>query len=218
VVLYFVSINHHFIAYPNIFNFSRNPNTDALVNDIIPGQSSGFMNDVSMEFPEQYKLPLNSLGERDENLRTENNFSSDEEMTKYYREEYTFEQDAALIRSLTTEGQKVPVISSQEIPLLMQAGRKPFFYTFPLLVGRPMKLRTFPTDEIWSKENLEGAVKQMDDEKPEYIFVQRIFLNTPLPQFYYFQYYAVVQLMDYVQRYYEPLREGQYLMAMKRRL
>jgi len=53
--------NHHFTSYPNVFNFSRNPMIDPLVAETLPTGGSYFDHKVR-DYPEELKLPVNSLG------------------------------------------------------------------------------------------------------------------------------------------------------------
>ena len=53
----------------------------------------------------------------------------------FYKKEFNFEKDAALIDRLTGPDERVALISSFETKILMQAHRKPFFYYFPMVVS-----------------------------------------------------------------------------------
>ena len=209
IVLFSIGGNLRFRTYPNIFNLSRNPNVDPRFPSCI--------NTFSRNFPEWYKLPVNSLGQKFEDLRTEKDFRSDDELKKYARQEFNFDKDAQLIRALTPEGSRVAVISSQETLFLIQARRKPFFYVFPLIASRPMRMRTYLVDEFFSKENFFKTIDQLENLKPQYIFVQKVLLNRVVPSGYFFDYQGIVNLMMYVWGRYEPYQDGYYLMAMKRR-
>ena len=208
------ALNPHFLNYPNALNLSKNPVTDSLV----PAASGqGMINSVDLNYPAQLKLPVNSVGQVDEDLRTDKDFMSDSQLREYVRQEYDFSQDAALIRSLTSADDKVALLSSQEIPILMQAKRKPFFYVFPLLVSRSMRARTFPENELYTQENLSKTIEQLASLRPQYVFVQKVLLTKHLPQSYYFQYSGIIQIMQYLWQNYVPYQEGKYLVALKRK-
>lgn len=209
IVFFSMVINPHFRTYPNIFNVSKNPNIDPRFPSI--------MNKDAIHFPEWYKLPVNSLGEKFEDFRTESDFKTDQDLKEYIRKEFNFDKDSQLIRALTPEGSRVAVISSNEMLFLIQSRRKPFFYIFPLICSRPMRIRTFPDDQIFTKENLLKTMYQLENQAPKYIFVQKILLNRNIPSGYFFDYQGISNLMHYVLDRYEPYQDGYYLMAMKRR-
>ena len=146
------------------------------------------------------------MGQTDEDLKTEDDFKSDEELVDYYHKEFDFSQDAALIARLTPPDGKAAVMSSFDMKLLMQANRKPFFYCFPLLVERPMRMRNFPSTHLHTIARLERTLKQIEEEKPEYIFMERIFLINQVSQDFYYWSSDIIALINYVRVYYEPYR------------
>jgi hypothetical protein len=213
---YALFTNHNFMCYPNAFSFSRNPMTDPVVAQRL---STGlpYFNHLFVETPEQLKLPANSLGEKDEKLYFEKDFNSDDMMVSYYSREADFKEDAALIAQLTPKDAKVPVISSFEIKMLMQADRAPFFYYFPLVISRPMHMRMFPVTSMYTVKHFKKTIGQLEGARPEYIFLERIFLERNVPQAYYENDPALMALLDYVFKNYAPAAQGKYLVAMKRK-
>ncbi len=213
---YALFTNHNFMSYPNIFNFSRNPMTDPVVAQRLP-TGAYYFNHLFVDTPDVLKLPVNSLGDKDEKIYLEKDFNSDDMLVSYYGNEADFKEDAALIARLTPPDAKVPLISSFEIKMLMQADRTPFFYYFPLVISRPMYMRTFPVSSMYTVKHSAKIIHQLEEAKPEYIFVERIFLERNVPQAYYENDPAFMALLDYVLKHYESVQTGKFLAAMKRK-
>ncbi len=216
VAVYALVTNHLFIAYPNIFNFSRNPMVDLKVSQIPPGRVSYF-NHLFREYPDAFKLTLNSLGETTEDLWMEKDFQSDEDLKAYYRKEFDFIQDALLIDRLTLPQEAVALISSFEVKMLIQANRKPFFYYFDLVNSRPLRMRMFVVPNYFTVDATQRTLNQLIQAKPEYVFMERIFLNRQVPRAYYHDSQGIMEVIDYVNDNYSPTAFGQYLVAMKRK-
>ena len=138
---YALVTNHNYVSYPNIVNLSRNPLVDPWVVNPLPDGRSYF-NHLFSQLPVDTRLPFNSLGETDEKLRSEKDFAGDEDLRKYYTREFDFSQDARLIDDLVPPQEKVALVSSFETKILMDARRQPFFYYVPLVISRPMHMRT----------------------------------------------------------------------------
>lgn len=213
---YALFTNHNFISYPNLFNFSRNPMTDMRVAQRLP-TGNFYFNHLFVQTPQELRFQANSLGQRDEKFKFENQFNSDDMVVAYYSKESDFSEDAALIRRLTPKNAKVPVISSFEIKILMQADRAPFFYYFPLVISRPMDMRTFPVSSLYTVGHLKKTIGQLENAKPEYIFMERIFLNKEVPADYFYNDPAFMEIMSYVHTNYLPQDTGKFLVAMKRK-
>jgi hypothetical protein len=216
VSFYSLLTNHNFISYPNMFNASRNPVTDFRVAQRLPtGQL--YFNHLFVQTPQELRFSANSLGQRDERFKFENEFNSDDMVVSYYSKESDFSVDAELIRKLTPRNAKVPVISSFEIKILMQADRAPFFYYFPLVISRPMDMRTFPVSSLYTVGHLTKTIGQLEGAKPPYIFMERIFLNREAPAQYFYNDPAFMEILKYVHTYYSEESVGKYLAAMKRK-
>jgi len=214
--VYALTTNHNYISYPNMFNFSRNPMVDLTVAQRFPDRQ-GYFNHLVKSMKEEDKLPVNSLGDTVEDIRTEDDFKSDRELKEYFRREFDFSDDAKLIRSLTVEGQRTAVLSSFETKILMQARRPPFFYHLPLLTSQPMRLRAYPADAAHSPNFLEDTLRQLEENKPEYVFMERVFLQDKIPASYQESNASIVAIAAYVRGYYAPGPRGKYLVAMKRK-
>jgi hypothetical protein len=207
--------NHFFLSYPNIFNFSANPIVAPAVKPVIKNMDYYFDN-IPRSMPESFKLPVNSLGETDEDLKIETDFKSDAQLKDYFDSEFAFKEDAALIDRLTPPGQSVPLISSFETRLLMQADRKPFFYYFPMIDSRPMRMRMFPFTSLWTTDRLAVMIKQLEQSKPPYVFMERIMLTSQVPRVYENLYPEMFYILSYLESHYQPYQYGQYLVALKR--
>jgi hypothetical protein len=205
--------NHHYLSYPNMFNFSRNPMVDPLVAEELPDRKSYLFHKV-WDIPENLKLPLNSLGQKDEGLRRD--FATDDELKAYYHQENNFSDDTQLIQSLTGPQEPVALIGSYEIEMLMQSNRKPLFYYFSMTFSRPLRMRNFGAAEIFTHGQLKKLIGQLQGAPSPYVFMERIFLNRNVPAEYYHDNPGLMGLLDYVNNHYQPYRYGKFLVALKR--
>ncbi len=188
VAAYALVTNHNFLSYPSLLNLSRNPLTDPLVSQALPP------------------------------IYTQWTFSWDDQLKEFYEKTLDFTKDAQLIQSLTDAHIKVPVISSFEIKILMQANRRPFFYHFPLLVPQVLSLNAWAVSGLYTTEYLKETIAQLEDEKPQWIFLQRIYLNLEnIPKHFEYYFPSLLSLLRYVHANYSPATEGEYLVAMKRK-
>lgn len=136
---------------------------------------------------------------------------------KAYKEEFDFEKDAALIRKLTGVQDRVALISSFETKILMDAGRKPFFYYFPLIESNHMKLASFRGTYLHTYARMQKTIAQLQEGKPEYIFVEKKLFRRQLPKEYYQYFQTLNILVSYLEENYVAADEGLYLMAVKRK-
>ncbi len=221
VILSFYALwtNQNFLAYPNLMSFSRHPLTDNLVIQRFPDRQ-GYFNVMYKNTKEDDKLPVNDLNQTQEDMRVEDDFKDDRELAQFYQSRADFAQDASLIDRLTGPQERVALISSFETKILIQANRPPFFYDFPMLSSRPMTFRSFPSDAAHSLNYLDNTIKALEDRKPDYVFMERIFLQNTLPASYYDhgnrRLTRVLSIIDYIRAHYQPYATGQYLVAMKR--
>ena len=175
-----------------------------------------YFNHLFRDFEPQLKLPVNSLGGTKEELLAESDFADDAALVHYYRKNSRFTKDAALIASLTARSDEVPLISSFEVAMFMQADRKPFFYYFPLLISRPMTMRCFSACSIYTTDQLARTINKFEEEKPPYVFMERIYMAHEIPQAYVFRFPSLIPLVNYVRSHYTPVAQGEYLVALKR--
>ncbi len=216
VCLYALFTHHNFVAFPNIFNVSSKPMIDPLVAEVPEGRKSYF-NHLFISYPDAFKLPRNSVGETDEQLVTEKDFKSHEDLKEFYRREFDFTKDARLIDGLVPPDGKVALISSFETKILIQAKRKPFFYYFEMVNSRPRRMRIFVVTHLYTVDNLQRTLSQLEAEKPEYIFLERIFLAKQIPQAYLYDSMNLTMLLEYVFAHYEHFKDGEFLAALKRK-
>ncbi len=218
VSIYALATNHNYLAYPNLLNVSRNPLIDRLVAQRLP-DGVPYFNHLWSQYLETVKLPKNSLGETFEDLRIEESFSSQEDLKAYFRRAFDFTEDALLIQKLTSVRERAALISSFDVKILMQANRRPFFYYFPMVISRPMRLRMFGVTSMYTTEAFKKTIRQLETEAPEYIFLERIYLSpkSEVPRFFNYQTPALLALIDYVKEHYEFYSDGKYLVAMKRK-
>jgi hypothetical protein len=208
--------NHLWISYPSIFNQSRHSMVDPKV--ALPlSNGKPYFNHLFREYPASMLLSANNTGNKNGALLSEENFISDEQLVLYYRKASDFSQDALMISRLTSPWQKVPVISSFETKILMQSNRKPYFYYFPLMISRPMDMSSWAAVSIYTKTQLRKVLLGLEKDKPEFIFIERIFLLNQVPQAYAFQYPALIELLRYVNQYYQIHEQGKYLVALRRK-
>lgn len=136
---------------------------------------------------------------------------------KAYKEEFNFEKDAELIRKLTGAQDRVALISSFETKILLDAGRKPFFYYFPLVESNHMKLASFRGTYLHTYARMQKTIAQLQDEKPEYIFIEKKLFRRQLPKEFYQYFQTLNILVSYLEENYVAADEGLYLMAVKRK-
>ncbi len=127
-------------------------------------------------------------------------------------------QDAALIQDLTDPSQRVPLLSSFEVKILMQAKRKPYFYYFPIFQSDAMRMLQFRGTYIHTHSRMKKIVQALETDRPPLIFVEKKFFNGSIPAVYYRRFQTLMMLMSYCHQKYEPYKEGKYLMALKRKI
>ncbi len=209
--------NYQYAAHPNVFNASRNPMVDKRTAYPLPDGRAYFFHKDLWWLKDEQKLTLNSLGTKQERIFWEWDVPNHVMLKDMYRQEFDFSIDAALIRSLTKEKEKVALISSFEIEMLIQARRRPFFFQFPLIESRALTMRTFPQTVMLSKPSMQRTLNDLKQYKPPYIFMEKIFLNRDVPAHYHVDLQELMAVLDFVNTQYEPHQAGQYLVAMKRK-
>jgi len=207
--------NQMYLAYPNILNLSSHPLTDVTVAQPLP-DGRPYFNHLFRNFNPDLKLPFNSLGSTQEEFLGESDFPNDQALIDYYRKNSSFTKDADMIASLTAHSQEVPLISSFETEILMQAKRKTFFYYFPLIISRPMTMRSFEVCSLYTSDQLAKTLDKFEKEKPPYVFLERIYMVSQVPKSFLFEYPSLIPLINYVRTHYVPVQDGEYLVALKR--
>ena len=205
-------INPQFAGYPNVFNSFRHYASQGLNVLSLPDGKAYFNHGVISTA----RIPAaNSLGEMDERLPTETDFKNTEDLKNFFRQEFDFTADAKLIDSLTAPNDKVALISSFDVRILMQARRRPFFYHYPVFLSRPMRMHAFAVPAIYTVDQIKRTIAQMESERPEYIFIERIYSkeNTVFAD----STNALQWLLLYVHTHYDPVAQGRFLVALQRR-
>jgi len=215
--LYCLMTTRWFTGYPNLLSFSRNPVVDSRTSFRVGPKQVPYFHQLLADFPESFKLPVNSLGEKDEQLKFEKDFVDDDALKSYYARQTAWPEDTALIRRLTPIGGKAAVLSSFELLFLQRADRKPFFYYFPLINSRPLTVRNFMVTYSFCYPQLQKVLDQLEAQKPPTIFMERIFLTPQVPQAYFYEFDDLIILLRYILSNYEPAEVGKYLVAMKLR-
>ena len=82
-----------------------------------------------------------------------------------------------------------------------------------------MTFRTFPpfADAPRTPDFLSDTIKEFEDRRPEYVFMEKVFLQDTFPAVYQEDNARVLAVVDYVRSHYQPFEQGQYLVAMKRK-
>ncbi len=212
---YALATTHLFIAYPNILNWSRNPYTDPLTAMPLK-DGRPYFHHLFRDIPAPFRFDKNIFGQTGDGLASEADFASDGALVDYYRQASDFSRDVLLIQKYTAPGQRVALVSSFEIKMLMDAARKPYFYYFPLIISRPMTMPALAKTSIYTKGQMKKTLDALERDRPEYIFMEKMFTVRPLPDYFYREYTAFLLLTDYVLKHYQPVDGGQYLVALKR--
>ncbi len=135
---------------------------------------------------------------------------------RLYQSQFHFDQDAAMIGRLTQASDPVAMVSSFETKILLEADRKPFFYYAPLAGSVRMDANTFNATSVITQARLENTVRQLQEQAPGYIFVEKKLLGQMPPEFArYFP--GMFGLLEYVAQHYEPAEQGMYLTAMRKK-
>ncbi len=129
---------------------------------------------------------------------------------RFYQKGFDLPDDAALIRRLTAPGDPVALISSFETKILMQAGRKPFFYYFPLVESAHMDSPEVRGIYLHTYGRMDKTLKDLNERKPEYIFVEKKLLGQK-------DRLALNTLLDHIKAHYTAGTQGKYLIAYRRK-
>jgi hypothetical protein len=134
----------------------------------------------------------------------------------FYRSQFKFDQDAAMVARLTPETQGAALISSFETQILMQAKRKPFFYYAPLVTSERMDISGFAGTSVITPDRLTRTIDQIAQRAPEYIFVEKRLLSQ-WPQEYVQYYPGIILVLRYISEHYVSQEQGMYLIAMHKK-
>jgi len=70
---------------------------------------------------------------------------------------------------------------------------------------------------LHTKERMDKTLRQMEDRRPEHVFVEKRLFNHTLPEQFYQHFQTISLLMDYLHAHYTVDEQGQYLLALRRR-
>lgn len=145
--------------------------------------------------------------------RSKNSFIEE----KQYRKDESFSaKDVELIVGLTAPTESVCLMSNLETGILMAANRKPFFYYFPILISRSVKMRDFGGTLLLTQDRLQKTIDDLETQKPRYIFIEKNFVKG-LPGVYYLRFQSLTALLKYIFDHYHIEKAGEYLVALKRK-
>lgn len=212
---YALFTNHHYISYPNLLNFSQNPMVDQTVAEPLPDRQPYFHHKFR-RYTEEDKVAYNNEGRKDEQLLSEADFPTDQALKDFYHKEYDFSADAALIAKYTKPEERVALISSFEVKMLMQAKRKPLFYRFLLVDSRPMHMRHFGIANLFTTDDVKSTIAQIASHPSEYVFMEKKYLTKEVPAKYAAELYGLMDILNYVNSHYTAVEEGQYVVAMRK--
>ncbi len=216
--LFFLLTDKLYQAFPNYWNSLnvRNPIVDKRTARGLPEDGRPYFFHQEAWTAEKDKLAANSVGTTQERIFFEWQVPDHETLKALYAQEFDFKEDVALIRALTTPSEKTALLSSFEIEILRQAGRRPYFFYFPVISSRGMDVRTFPHTNIYTKGMQARMIQEIESSMPEYIFMERIFLSDALPASYAVDHEELLGVIAHIRKHYQPFAQGKYLTAMKR--
>ena len=80
-----------------------------------------------------------------------------------------------------------------------------------------MSFRVFPADAADTPSYVKDTLGELEDRRPAYVFMEKVFLQKDLPGSYQVDNARLLVLIAYVRNHYQPVEEGRYLVAMKRK-
>ncbi len=206
-----------FTAYPNLLNFSRNPLVDMRTAFRTDASTDPDFDKAIAYFLDNSELPYYSLGQKDAASIFGGDFADDKALKDYYAKDTAWPEDVAMIKRLTPSGGQAAVLSSFEVLFLQRSDRKPFFYYYPLINSRPLIEKNFTQTRLASYIQLKRVMDQIESRKPEYIFMEMIFLAPKVPEYYLNNFEDLILLVQYLRVHYEPAEYSHFLVAMKRK-
>jgi len=141
-------------------------------------------------------------------------WSSEKKLTQ---DNFDFTTDADLIKEQTSVDEKVVLISSFETQILMKADRRSFFKWVPLIDTIHMGAPQFGGMAIQTSGELQSILQQLEQAKPQRVFVEKKLILGQLPGEYYQYYQSLTTLALYFRQHYSLEKEGQFLLELKRK-
>jgi Holliday junction resolvasome RuvABC endonuclease subunit len=83
-----------------------------------------------------------------------------------------------------------------------------------------MSFRSLPAfaDAPRTPDFLSDTFKEFEERRPQYVFMEKVFLQDQVPASYQEGNARVLAVVDYVKSHYQPFEFGQYLVALKRKM
>ena len=75
----------------------------------------------------------------------------------------------------------------------------------------------FQDTTMFTIDRMQRTLRQLEDQKPAYVFIEKKLFLGQLPAAYYQHFQTLTILIRYLAARYEPFDQGQYLMALKRK-
>ena len=132
------------------------------------------------------------------------------------QEAFLIDDDIALIKRFTAKEEKVALISSFDVLILMKADRKPFFYHFPLLNPVALNQSSFGGLRIDTKPRFLKILEQLR-RNPEHIFIEKKVYQHEIKDIFYKIHPWFNIILAYLYQNYEPVGQGHYLVALRRK-
>ena len=132
--------------------------------------------------------------------------------------QYIAPEDIDLIRRMTGPEDKVCLFSAWETAMLIQADRRPFFYYFRLVTPRAMDQLDFGGTDLITMERVQKTLRQFDEEKPPFVFIEKKLFAAEIPAIYYAHYQDLFLIVQYLREHYVPVMKGKHLLALQRKI
>lgn len=140
-----------------------------------------------------------------------------EQEKKLYSEGMLFPTDVALITKSEPAHGTVAILSSFATKMLLDAGKRPFFYYSPVVVSTPMNVNQLRGTRLYSKDRMLKTIEQLQNDPPSVVFVDKRLYSLQLPPEYQPYFQSWLALKDYLAGRYVLLAESQYLLELKRK-
>jgi hypothetical protein len=110
------------------------------------------------------------------------------------------------------------VIAGFATDMLIHADRRPFFYYSPVLASTLPAENEFRGTSLYSKARLDRTLRQLEDQKPAFVFVEKKWFELSVPQQAVPYVQDWIKLKDYLDSHYEPADTGTDPVVLKRKL
>ena len=97
------------------------------------------------------------------------------------------------------------LLSSYETKILIQANRPPLFYHFPDVELQAYDLQDLSSDAAQTPAYLADSLNNLQELRPEYVFMEKVFLQDKLPSSYQENNPRVLGVVAYIKAHYQAL-------------